>query len=189
MFGSLGGSCPYLSDPCKASVWGREEGGYVEWRDLHFHSSLADTWPAAWVLGLSCPLVKGGAGGQVSKMPWSLDIIWLSLGERFWLGSGILALPQAFNGWYLIPSLGDHFPMCTNLDWGLNVFFCQCVSTWDPLGHSLGTSSAGSYYVCLSQRCSRMAHFQRGLGVQGSGEEKKDGEEQEKAPVARATEE
>ena len=43
--------------------------------------------------------------------------------------------------------------------------------------------------VCLSQRCSRMAHFQRGLGLQGSGEEKKDGEEQEKAPVARATEE
>ena len=166
MFGSLGGSCPYLSDPCKASVWGREEGGYVEWRDLHFHSSLADTWPSAWVLGLSCPLVKGGAGGQVSKMPWSLDIIWLSLGERFWLGSGILALPQAFNGWYLIPSLSDHFPMCTSLDWGLNIFFRQCVSTWDPLGHSLGTSSAGSYCL-LESKMFKDGSFPAWVGVTG----------------------
>lgn len=66
MFGCLSGSCSHLCNPCKADGLvgvGEKRTNSEEWRGLCFQSSSADSWPAAWVLGLNCLPMKEGPGG------------------------------------------------------------------------------------------------------------------------------
>lgn len=64
MFGCWSGNCSHLCSPSKADVlvWVGEKRAVRNGEGVCFQSSSADIWPAAQVLGFSCPPMKGGPG-------------------------------------------------------------------------------------------------------------------------------